>query len=82
MDEARYQHDCDECIFLGTHGKYDLYFCPANPTVIARYGTEGDYLSGLALVGQVPELAVAAELALERGLVTASQVPSLRLSQA
>lgn len=82
MSEARYPHDCDECVFLGTHEKYDLYFCGANPTVIARYGTEGDYLSGLTLVPHVAELAVAAELALDRGLLTASQVPSLSRSKA
>lgn len=77
MTEARYIHDCDECVFLGAESQYDLYFCGANPTVIARYGTEGDYLSGLALVSKVPVLAVAAGLALDRGLLTASQVPSL-----
>lgn len=78
MSEARYTHDCDECVFLGTEGKYDLYFCGSNPTVIARYGTEGDYLSGLALVPHVPSLSVAAGIALDRGLITASQAPSLR----
>lgn len=82
MSEARYRHDCEECVFLGVHEKYDLYFCGANPTVIARYGVDGDYLSGLALVPHVAELAVAAELALCRGLLTASQVPSLSRSQA
>lgn len=78
MTEARYAHDCDECVFLGTEGKNDLYFCGANPTVIARYGVDGDYISGLAFVPMIPELAVAAGIALDRGLVTASQVPSLR----
>lgn len=80
MTEARYAHDCGECVFLGTEGKHDLYFCGANPTVIARYGVDGDYLSGLPLVPMVPVLAVAASHALDRGLLTASQVPSLRRS--
>jgi hypothetical protein len=80
MGETRYLHDCEECVFLGVHEQYDLYFCAANPTVIARYGTEGDYLSGLALVSLVPVLAIAAGHALDRGLITASQVPSLRNS--
>lgn len=47
----RYQHDCDNCRFLGEYGPDDLYVCAndgkAN-TVIARYGDEGpQYISGL-----------------------------------
>ena len=45
----RYQHYCDNCIFLAKFNEYDLYFCPqgGDPTVIARFGTDGDYLSGI-----------------------------------
>lgn len=48
-----HKHDCDCCVSLGTVQKdkpYDLYFCEQNglmPTVIARYGSDGDYYSGL-----------------------------------
>jgi hypothetical protein len=50
--EARYKHDCNKCVFLGNYNEYDLYFCAignfmVEPTVIARYGEDGDYLSGL-----------------------------------
>jgi len=46
--EPRYNHDCNRCEFLGTHEEYDLYFCPDEPTIIARYGNEdGEYGSGL-----------------------------------
>ncbi len=43
-----YPHDCEKCQFLGTYDGHDLYFCPCSmPTVIARYGLDGDYQSGL-----------------------------------
>ena len=37
----RYQHDCDDCTFLGYYEEFDLYLCPEKhwvPVVIARYG--------------------------------------------
>lgn len=53
-----HRHDCDACIFLGRHfcvgayaGAYDLYYHPGHPeiteSVIARYGDEGSYYSGM-----------------------------------
>lgn len=74
MKEPQHQHDCDECVFLGVHNKYDLYFCEVTPTVIARYGVDGDYISGLAFITSVPELAVAAVRAIAKGLLTDEQV--------
>lgn len=64
-----FEHDCDTCKFLGTTnaGKRpaDLYFHPGpGTTVIARYGKEGDYTSGLELIRHDAALAVAAERAL------------------
>lgn len=48
----RHEHDCDKCHPLGEFKEFDLYFCEQAPgfghTVIARYGKEGDYFSGLA----------------------------------
>ena len=49
-DCPRHEHDCEKCIWLGRHEKYDLYFCEQEnlfPTVIARFGDGGDYLSGM-----------------------------------
>jgi hypothetical protein len=45
----RHQHDCQECVFLGRWGTYDLYYHGGGfETVIARYGSSGDdYQSGL-----------------------------------
>lgn len=61
-DKPQYTHDCDICVFLGTHleapdgdvsTEYDLYYCPSAEnvqeasTVIARWGSYGpDYMSG------------------------------------
>lgn len=43
---SRYEHDCDACIFMGWHfGKYDLYFCPNDKSLIARRGPDGEYKS-------------------------------------
>jgi hypothetical protein len=53
MSDTRYQHDCNNCIFLGHYKEYDLYYCPSDrgaiySTVIARYGNEGhEYASGI-----------------------------------
>lgn len=77
MAEPRHQHDCEECVFLGTHERYDLYYCKANPTVIARYGTEGDYLSGLAAASLVPVLAIATVRAITAGVLTTEQIRAI-----
>lgn len=45
----RYEHDCDNCTFLGRLVQYDIYACPqvGCPTVIARWASEGPmYFSG------------------------------------
>jgi len=67
----RYGNDCSECTFLGQCGEYDLYFCTQSgvgiPTVIARFGEGGDYLSGMN--SDIPVLKTAKRLARERGLL-------------
>lgn len=48
ISRPRYVHDCTSCIFLGEHGGYDLYYCPGEPTIVCRYGSDGpEYTSGL-----------------------------------
>jgi hypothetical protein len=58
-EDAKHKHDCNNCTFLGTFANsdttdsgvfYDLYYCPqgAIPTVIARHGEGGNYMSGMA----------------------------------
>lgn len=74
MGKPQHLHDCEECVFLGTQENYDLYYCSANPTVIARYGSDGDYLSGLILTERIPVLAVAAERAIAAGVLTVEQL--------
>jgi hypothetical protein len=53
---ARYEHDCDQCKPLGVLDEFDLYFCQqlGVPTVIARFGPDGEYLSGLGAATDGP----------------------------
>ena len=67
-DRPRYEHDCDDCVFLGQYEIYDLYFCPGEPTVIARTGPEGEYQSGMMFVGVSEPLTEAYDRAVKRGL--------------
>lgn len=61
-EKPTHKHDCANCIFLGNYVQfnrrnervvYDLYFHPrdadvySNETVVARFGEEGDYYSGI-----------------------------------
>ena len=75
MDQPRYEHDhCEHCTFLGTYERHDLYFCAYMPTVIARDGDEGDYISGLPFIKANPILALAAIRAIDRGLLDTQQI--------
>lgn len=75
MDTPRYEHeDCEHCTFLGVFENNDLYFCSNMPTVIARYGEHGDYISGLPFINVIPVLALAAVRAIGLDLLTAEQV--------
>lgn len=67
----RYQHDCDKCHSLGPYQEYDLYVCPEgiDPTVIARFGPDGDYLSGLCFADRIPQLGEAKRRAIIQGLL-------------
>lgn len=50
-----FEHDCEECLWLGTYRGNDLYYHPGdNQTVIARFGDDGpDYHSGLEIAKAV-----------------------------
>ena len=79
----RHEHDCTTCVFLGRHGRFDLYLHdggdhPAWTTVIARWGSLGSYSSGLwaarpyvSIDGQqqsgIPELVEARNRAIAMG---------------
>lgn len=60
-----HEHDCTNCVFLGTQDNHDLYFCPTggggSVTVLARSGPDGDYESGMVFAtnGTSPLLAEA-----------------------
>lgn len=68
----KWEHDCHTCKYLGNlkheDVDYDLYFCSYEPTVIARFGTQGDYLSGLPFINHNP-LREAALRAIEAGML-------------
>jgi hypothetical protein len=73
----RYPHNCSSCVPLGEHEEYDLYFCKQGgvmDTVIARYGVDGEYVSGLSFGGYTGvydnPLKVAKVRAIEQGLMT------------
>lgn len=72
-EKPRYPHECDKCEFLGRYEEFDLYFCPSpiqrigGATVIARFGEDDEYCSGLQL--PLPELIEAKKRAVERGLL-------------
>jgi hypothetical protein len=83
-ETPRYQHDCDDCVFLGCDASFDLYWHPSgNPemrTVIARFGNEGpEYHSGMAFAAPYMDITGAIQMgiaplvkakrrAIERGL--------------
>lgn len=71
---AMFQHDCDECIYLGSADRTrpnDLYVhVEQYPTVIARYGVDGDYISGLEFAEHIPELALAVVRATKLNLLS------------
>jgi hypothetical protein len=61
--QYRHEHDCTACVFLGQHGKFDMWVCPPTGTpaerrmrgsVIARDGEDGEYASTpLCMVGRI-----------------------------
>ncbi len=71
---ARYEHDCDQCKPLGVLDEFDLYFCQqlGVPTVIARFGPDGEYLSGLGAATDGP-LKEAKTRAIVAGYLTPNQ---------
>jgi hypothetical protein len=74
MIAPKHKHDCDTCIFLGLSqdGQFDLYYHPGKPpyeTLIARYGSNGDYKSGMFMVGLDPHITEAHQLAVQQNLI-------------
>ena len=76
-DTPQFQHDCDCCHFLGRHvdpetsQNMDLYaHTRGNPTVIARTGIDGDYMSGLPFAyGSIAPLTEARRRAQSAGVL-------------
>jgi hypothetical protein len=81
MRKPRFIHDCKSCIYLGRylgliHDRRlpaDLYFCPGEYTVLARYGDEPDsYSAGIPIWKFVRPLEVAVYRAILRGIIRSS----------
>jgi hypothetical protein len=72
---ARYEHTCEDCKPLGEFKEFDLYYCPQNmgstsiPTVIARFGENGEYYSGLVFADKIEPLGIAKARAIEAGYI-------------
>ena len=86
-DTPQFEHDCDCCHFLGRHvdpetsQKMDLYAHTSGgmPTVIARTGIDGDYMSGLSFsYGGIEALTEARQRAQAAGLLEYNLGEALR----
>jgi len=69
ISKPKFVHNCDNCLFLGCHKEFDVYFCPdlesyGGGSVILRYGDEVENYSSspisVALYGK--ELTKAAKI--------------------
>ena len=71
-DAPIHEHDCTNCTFLGNYENKDLYHCDqnGNPTVISRFGSDGDYSSGMMFADVRVDLAEAKARAEALGLPT------------
>lgn len=69
----KWEHDCEDCVFLGSFDLHDLYYCEEGnptPTVIARFGSdEPNYRSGMPAVTVDIHLREAYFRAKEQGLI-------------
>lgn len=75
METPLFDHDCDNCKFLGTFKGTDLYFCNngRRKTLISRCGNDGpDYVSGMFLVGYDEYITEANKRAFQAGLLDKS----------
>jgi len=68
-DQPIHEHDCSQCVYLGTSRGRDLYFCDGHrsPTVISRSGPDGEYESGIEFADKEPTLALALIRAIRLG---------------
>lgn len=70
-----FPHDCEECVYLGSFRRHDLYYCRQDTmlgggTLVARYGHAGpEYMSAPTRVSIHWILTEARHRALARGLI-------------
>lgn len=69
-ESPKFMHDCSQCVFLGHFQKHDLYYCPDEKTLTARFDHDDtDCLIALAEATSAPILGEAFKRAKERGLL-------------
>jgi hypothetical protein len=69
-ETPKFMHDCRHCVFLGHYEKHDLYYCPKEETLTARFDHDDtDCVIALAEATTHPLLSVAFLRAEERGLL-------------
>jgi len=74
-----HKHDCTLCTHLGSTDTTDYYYCKPDMskysnTLIARYGEDGDYSSGICFYLGIPDINIAGNLALDQGLITIEEI--------
>lgn len=69
--KPRYLHDCEQCVFLGQHEEYDLYYCTGyeKTPVARRSDAPSDYISGSCWWPDYEAIRVALKLAAHKGLL-------------
>lgn len=81
-----HEHDCKHCIYIGSSYKRDYYLCiskehPSLSTLVARYGKDGNYNSGLEFCWSNIYLNKALKLADKQGLLTNKELRKHILNQ-
>ena len=74
-----HKHDCETCVYLKTiefsNKQMDLYYCKAEPTVVARWADGPSYTSGLCFALPGGPLYEALHAAILMGLCDAKGNP-------
>lgn len=75
----RFELGCNNCVFLGEYGKYDLQYCTSGKTLFARYGNDPEEFKAYFVETErpdnpgslmhEPEFIEAKRLAVEKGLI-------------
>jgi hypothetical protein len=67
----KFKHTCDTCVFLEHSDDYDIYYCPSEGIIAARFGDyEGQCVAGYSGYNDKhPAIVRGMELAIKKGLI-------------